>query len=172
MTLASLGVVAQTSLLLIFFVSFNFGSVFGLKVGGRMLSGSFGAGGLADFFTICSITLEFFLPLSLIGFGPPGSGVVGLCLRGRSGSMACLSINMLVDLLRSALFLTFTLELFPESDRVARRKEKFLLAIIYIYLLISFSIISSQSLITCPRPVPSYRLSLRAAYFDSFLDST
>ena len=125
MTLTSLGFV-HTSLLLIFFVSLKGLSVFGLKVGGRMLSGSFGAGGLADFFTICRITLELFVSvflLSLIAFGPPGSGVVGLCLSGRSGSMACLSIYRAVDLLRSAVFLTFTLLLVvPESDKVARKK--------------------------------------------------
>lgn len=126
MTLTSLGA-AQTSLLLIFFVSFKFLSVFGLKVGGKMLSGTFGAGVLTDFFTICRITFELlvslFLPLCLIGFGPPGSGVVGLCLSGRSGSMACLSTYCPADLLRSTVF--FTLLLFAESDKVARTKDFF-----------------------------------------------
>lgn len=78
----------QTSLLFIVFVNFKCFSLLGLKVGGRMLSGVFGAADLADFFTICNITFVLFssfLPFSF--FGPPGSGVGGLLLRGRSGSL-------------------------------------------------------------------------------------
>lgn len=92
-----------------------------------MLSGSFGAGGLADFFTICRITLvlfeSFFFPLSLIGFSPPGSGVVGLVLRGLSGSETCLSIGRKDGLIRSTVFLAFTL--IEEEDSIIGAKRYF-----------------------------------------------
>lgn len=78
----------QTSLLLIFFVSFKFLSVvFGFRVGGKTLSVfSGGFAGAWDFLTICKTTLDDFDSCLMIGgfFGPPGSGV--LLLIGRSGS--------------------------------------------------------------------------------------
>lgn len=82
----------QTSLLLMFFVIFKlFSGTFGFSVGGKTVStgGEGGFRGAWDFFTICKttfLTLGSLLFASLVGFGPPGSGVVGLFLKGRSGS--------------------------------------------------------------------------------------
>lgn len=106
----------QTSLLFMFLVSFKFLSALGFRVGGKMVSGSFGAGDFADFFTICRMTLELFesvfLAFSLVGLSPPGSGVVGvagLLLCGRSGSAGNLSICKPADLVRSTVLFNFGL---------------------------------------------------------------